>query len=72
MPCEIITAEQLAERWHVTVRWIMDQTRTDVDPLPHFKRGRIKLFHWWDECPDSELQKWFARQMVTVTARQFW
>ena len=24
-PCEIITAEQFAERWHVSVRWIMDR-----------------------------------------------
>jgi hypothetical protein len=63
MPCEIITAEQLAERWHVTVRWIMDQTRAKVDPLPHFKRGRVKLFRWWD-CPESALQQWFDRQSV--------
>jgi hypothetical protein len=63
MACEIITAEQLAERWHVTVRWIMDQTRTKMDPLPHFKRGRVKLFRWWD-CPNSSLQEWFDRQSI--------
>jgi len=63
IPCEVITAKQLAERWHVSVRWIMDQTRSKVDPLPHFKRGRVKLFLWWD-CPDSPLQKWWERHMV--------
>lgn len=63
-PCEIITAEQLAERWHVSERWIMDQTRAAVDPLPHFKRGRIKLFQWWGDCPDSPLRKWWDRHTV--------
>lgn len=63
-PCEIITAEQLAERWHVSVRWIMDQTRASVNPLPHFKRGRVKLFQWWGDCPDSPLRKWWDRHTV--------
>lgn len=63
-PCEIITAEQLADRWHVSERWIMDQTRASVDPLPHFKRGRIKLFQWWGDCPDSPLRKWWDRHTV--------
>ena len=66
-PCEVITAEQLAERWHVTVRWVMDQTRASVDPLPHFKRGRVKLFQWWGDCPDSPLQKWWDRHTVART-----
>lgn len=63
MPCEVITAEQLAERWHVSVRWVMDQTRTKLDPIPHFKRGRVKLFQWWD-CPDSPLRRWWERHTV--------
>lgn len=62
-PCEVITAEQLAERWHVSVRWVMDQTRTKIDPIPHFKRGRVKLFQWWD-CPDSPLRRWWERHTV--------
>lgn len=64
MPCEIITAEQLSERWHVTVRWIMDQTRAKMDPLPHFKRGRVKLFRWWSDCPDSPLHGWWKRHEI--------
>ncbi len=64
VPCEIITAAQLAERWHVSERWVMDQTRTSVDPLPHFKRGRVKLFQWWGDCPHSPLRKWWDRHTV--------
>ena len=65
VPCEIITAEQLAERCQVTERWVMDQTRASIDPLPHFKRGRVKLFQWWADCPDSPLRKWWDRHTVT-------
>jgi hypothetical protein len=62
MACEIITAEQLAERLHVSRRLVLDWTRDKNDPLPHFRRGRIKLFRWLDDCPDSALKAWFERQ----------
>lgn len=60
MPCEIITADLLAERWHVSVRWVMDNTRSKDDPIPHFKRGRKRLYEWWD-CAESVLQAWWNR-----------
>jgi hypothetical protein len=41
--CSRLTADELAERLHVSRRWVLDQTRSKTDPLPHFKRGGTTL-----------------------------
>jgi hypothetical protein len=66
--CSRLTANELAERLHVTRRWVLDQTRSKTDPLPHFKRGRVRLFSWFD-CADSPLQAWYSRHEVGVDIR---
>jgi hypothetical protein len=44
---EVLDAVQLAERWHVPVSWIREQTRCRaVDPLPHVRLGRYVRFEW--------------------------
>ena len=66
--CSRLTADELASRLRVSRRWVLEQTRSKVDPLPHFKRGRVKLFSWFD-CPDSPLADWYKRHEVGSDAK---
>lgn len=53
---EVLTAEQLAERWQLPTSWIREQTRSRCpDPIPHTRLGRYVRFSfgspalndWW-------------------------
>jgi hypothetical protein len=53
---EVLTAEELAERWRVPASWIREQCRSRAaDPIPHTRLGRYvrfsygspALINWW-------------------------
>ena len=58
---EVLTADELAERWRVPPSWIREQTRSRVvDPLPHARLGRYvrfpvsqELLGWWKRRQSS-------------------
>lgn len=57
----ILTPEQLAERLHVDVSWVYDQTRKrartrNADPLPCIRMGKYLRFYW------PEVEKWLERR----------
>jgi hypothetical protein len=52
---ELLTPEQLAERLHVKVNWVWEQTRErtrvrTIDPLPYLKTGKYIRFNWREVC----------------------
>jgi hypothetical protein len=52
---EILSPAQLAERLHVTVTWVREQTRArarvrNSDPLPFTKAGKYLAFSWREVC----------------------
>jgi hypothetical protein len=56
---EVLDAAQLAERWHVPVSWVREQTRfRAADPLPCVRLGRYVRFEW--ESP--KLVSWWAKR----------
>jgi hypothetical protein len=56
---EVLTAEELAERWRVPQSWVREQTRSrSADPIPHVRLGRYVRFSWGS--PD--LNSWWARR----------
>lgn len=56
---EVLTAEELAQRWRVPESWIREQTRSRcVDPIPHVRLGRYVRFSWGSPLLDS----WWARR----------
>jgi len=56
---EVLTAEELAERWKVPVSWVQEQSRTRaLDPIPHVRLGRYVRFSYGS--PD--LDKWWLRR----------
>ena len=56
---EVLTAEELAKRWHVPESWVREQTRSRCsDPIPHVRLGRYVRFSWGS--PD--LNSWWARR----------
>jgi hypothetical protein len=60
---EVLTAEELAERWRVPESWIRDQTRSRcADPIPHVRLGRYVRFSWGS--PD--LSNWWTRRQSKV------
>lgn len=57
---EIITASELAQRWHVPVTWIFSHTRSrTADAIPHLRFGKYIKFCWGS----PELEAWFQRRM---------
>jgi hypothetical protein len=57
---EVLTAEELAERWRVPASWVRDQCRSRCsDPIPHARLGRYVRFSWG--CPD--LTRWWIRRL---------
>jgi hypothetical protein len=56
---EVLDATQLAERWHVPVSWVREQTRSRAaDPLPCVRLGRYVRFEW--ESP--KLTAWWGKR----------
>jgi hypothetical protein len=63
-PEDILTPEQLAQRWQVNVSWIFEQTRARAKvrnknkrPLPVHRLGpKILRFHWGECC------EWWLQQ----------
>ena len=54
---EVLTAEELAERWRFPVSWIREQTRSRCrTDFPHVRLGRYVRF-----CLNAELADWWAR-----------
>jgi len=57
---EVLTAEELGQRWRVPESWIREQTRSRcADPIPHVRLGRYVRFSWGS--PD--LNNWWARRL---------
>ena len=57
---EVLTAEELAERWRVPASWVRDQCRSrSVDPIPHIRLGRYVRFSWGS----PELMRWWERRL---------
>lgn len=56
---EVLTAEELAQRWRVPESWIREQVRSRCsDPIPHVRLGRYVRFSWGS----SDLNDWWARR----------
>ncbi len=56
---EVLTAEELAQRWRVPASWVREQSRSRCsDPIPHARLGRYVRFSWG--CPD--LTQWWVRR----------
>jgi hypothetical protein len=56
---EVLTAEELAQRWRVPASWVRDQCRTRCsDPIPHTRLGRYVRFSWGS----PELTQWWLRR----------
>jgi hypothetical protein len=56
---EVLTSDELAERWHVPASWVREQVRSRAaDPIPHLRFGRYVRFRWG--APD--LEDWLARR----------
>ena len=53
----ILTAEELAERWRVTPKWVLNHARNVRDPIPCYRLGRYIRFE--DSAP---LREWFERR----------
>lgn len=54
-PVELITAEELAERWRIPVSWIRSHTRArTLDEIPCVRFGRYVRFRWGS----TELEAW--------------
>jgi hypothetical protein len=44
---EVLTAEELAQRWRVPPSWVREQSRSRCsDPIPHARLGRYVRFSW--------------------------
>jgi hypothetical protein len=53
---EVLTAEELAERWRVPATWVREQTRSRcADPIPHIRLGRYVRFSFGS----PELTRWW-------------
>ncbi len=56
---EVLTAEELAERWRVPATWVREQCRSRcADPIPHTRLGRYVRFSWGS----PELNEWWTRR----------
>ena len=56
---EVLTAEELAERWRVPASWVREQCRSRCcDPIPHARLGRYVRFSWGSQ----ELGLWWGRR----------
>jgi len=56
---EVLTAEELAQRWRVPPSWVRDQSRSRCsDPIPHIRLGRYVRFSWGS----PELRQWWTRR----------
>jgi hypothetical protein len=61
---EVLTAEELAERWRVPASWVRDQCRSRAtDPIPHIRLGRYVRFSWGS----PELTQWWVRRQSVKT-----
>jgi hypothetical protein len=57
---EVLTAEELAQKWRVPPSWVREQCRSRcADPIPHARLGRYVRFSWGS----PELTKWWARRL---------
>jgi len=56
---EVLTAEELAQRWRVPPSWVREQSRSRCsDPIPHARLGRYVRFSWGS----PELTQWWSRR----------
>lgn len=56
---EVLTAEELAQRWRVPPSWVREQCRSRCsDPIPHVRLGRYVRFSWGSQ----ELRDWWRRR----------
>ncbi len=56
---EVLTAEELAQRWRVPPSWVREQSRSRCsDPIPHTRLGRYVRFSWGS----PELRQWWTRR----------
>jgi hypothetical protein len=56
---EVLTAEDLAQRWRVPPSWVREQCRSRCsDPIPHVRLGRYVRFSWGS----AELTDWWRRR----------
>jgi hypothetical protein len=56
---EVLTVDELAERWKVPPSWIREQTRSRAcDVLPHIRLGKYVRFAW----NSPELVSWWKRR----------
>lgn len=59
---EVLTPEELADRWKVPRTWVFGRTRARcADPIPCTHLGRYVRFLW----NSPALNEWFARQRST-------
>ena len=58
---ELIDAATLAERWHVSERFIKEYSRPtrNLDPIPLFRLHRRSYLYAWGS---PELEAWFERR----------
>ena len=56
---EVLTAEELSERWRVPASWIREQCRSRAsDPIPHIRLGRYVRFSYGSPA----LNNWWTRR----------
>jgi hypothetical protein len=56
---EVLTADEVAQRWRVPPSWVREQTRSRCsDPIPHARLGRYVRFSWGS----PELTQWWIRR----------
>jgi hypothetical protein len=64
---DVLTSKDLAERWKVTERWVMDKTRLLKNPLPSFKLDRRTV-----RFSFSEADQWFHRHRSSGGRAESW
>lgn len=58
---EVLTAEELAQKWRVPPSWVREQTRgRAADPIPHIRLGRYVRFFYGS----PELDRWWIRRQA--------
>ena len=63
---QLVTLEELAERWAVPLTWLRENTRSRcIDPLPCFRMGRYVRI----DIQDPALLDWLNRRRAAGRTR---